>query len=253
MMRFIKMLVFVFLFSCAGEKPPPSGTIEELNKVNALVKAFEERLAIDIQHDDVLVGFKDGSIHIFLRTSSSGDYYKYIKLSDFEFIEDEFGVVIRDFIIDNTFPSFRYKLIMDTTLFGVVYDYEEYASSVESGTLFEIYQVTPKDLEKVGAVLEANKRNRVKKGLVLKYGLSAESSESISTLLFHFQKIQSRRSLTKRELDHFSKKLLGVDVKDFREASLDSELSSDLIEKVSQVHQTTPEVIVDILFELSLY
>ncbi len=246
-----RLLVLILMFSCAGQKPPPNGTLEDLNKINALVKAFEERLDIDIEHDDVLVGFKDGEILLFLRTNNGSDYYKYIKLTDFDFIETEFGVVVRDFLIDNIFPSFRYGLIMDTLMFGVVYDYDDYANSVELGTLFEIHQVSPKDLEKLGAVLEANKKERVKKGLSLKYGLSAESSEAISEILFHFQKIQKKRSLTKKELDYFSRKLIGLNVKELKEALLDSEDSYNLIEKVSEMYQTTPEVINDILIEIS--
>ncbi len=252
MTRVLSILILISLFSCAGDKPPPSGTPEDLALINAFIKRFEEKQGIDLDHDDVLIGIKDGAVAVFLRLDDDSDYYVYLSLKDVQYTEDEFGVTVSDFVWDTFSPKFRYHLIMDTTMFGTVYEYTDYAGSVESGTLFEEHQLNPKDLERLGAIIESNKKRKLTETFVSRYGLSAEKSQEISNLVFHFNKIQSRRSLTKRELNHFSSKILGISLTQFKEIIIDQQRSRDLIEDVAHLHETTPEVIDDILTELFL-
>ncbi|MFZ8933659.1 MAG: hypothetical protein ACO20H_13415 [Bacteriovoracaceae bacterium] len=105
-----------------------------------------------------------------------------------------------------------------------------------------------KDLESFGSNIESVEVNELKENLV-NYGLSAERSERVSSLLTSYRKVQNKRGLNKRERDYFTKELLGLS---FDEASqtLVNEGMDSLIDSASEVNNADPEAIREIVEEL---
>lgn len=235
----------MMIISCANNKPPASGTEEDLLKINALVQRLEQDLGVDFEREDILISKNKGDIWVFFRTDKESDRYQYIKLGDYEFMQTNLGPTITNFSLTTLSTEFRYRLIMDTLLFGYAYDYLDYADSINPGQYFEEDQINPKDLEKIGAIIEHKQREDIKKVLMAKYGLSVERSEHISSLYHHFKKLQKRRKLNFNELNYLSKGILGVD---YHKILTESE--EDLVQKAAKINDTSPEVIRDVVDSL---
>ncbi len=116
---------------------------------------------------------------------------------------------------------------------------------IETGLIFEKTESTPKDLAKVAAISEALELEKQGKLLSENFGLSLTRANEVARLTRHWQKA-SQKGMTKKEIDTFSKELLGFTFSTGHKA-LKRAINGDpseldqLIEKASFHNDITPE------------
>lgn len=103
------------------------------------------------------------------------------------------------------------------------------------GWVYEKTEASPKDLEKVGFLKEVFKRERIQNFLIDNYALSEERAQELSHLL----QVWSKRSLSKKEQNIFSYKVLGISPAEVEK--MYTERNEDLIEKAAEINDITPE------------
>jgi hypothetical protein len=120
------------------------------------------------------------------------------------------------------------------------------------GNIFEIKNSTSKDLEKVGNFTEKIRKEKFSQELMANYGFSAERSVELANLLSDYGHIINKRSLTEKDQDFFSKKVLGVDFKNaevaIKEGSGDS--LDNLIQTAAKLNGVTPEQVQELLIKV---
>lgn len=127
----------------------------------------------------------------------------------------------------------------------------------ENGEIFEEGKSQNKDLEKIASNKEGKNSSDLAIEIESKFGLSAERAEKVASLQLAYSKLKSKRALTPKEQSMFTRHLLGVDFKT-AEMALKSHLQGDsadmknILEKASELNQTSPEHMVEILGELLL-
>jgi hypothetical protein len=121
-----------------------------------------------------------------------------------------------------------------------------------NGNIFEIDASTSKDLEKIGNFTDKIKKEKFSEDLMEKYGFSVERSVELANLLSDYNRIINKRSLTEKDQDFFSKKVLGVDIKNaeaaIKEGSGDA--LNDLIQTAAKLNGVTPEQVQEILLKV---
>ncbi|RLA62639.1 MAG: hypothetical protein DRQ88_08305 [Epsilonproteobacteria bacterium] len=127
---------------------------------------------------------------------------------------------------------------------GLIYDHY----------IFEQIANMYKDLEKLGARIEAKDLETRSLELSLNYGLSDERSIEVAKILTHMDKINQKRSLTAIEKDIVSKQLLGIDYTTSKSAlekhlQGDSKGMEELYQKAAELNGITPEHVNDLLGE----
>lgn len=111
-----------------------------------------------------------------------------------------------------------------------------------------------KDLELIGSKVEDQKANIIGEDLAAQFGLSEERAYHVAKTMAAYNRLISKRALTAREKNQFSKTLLGVDYK----VAEDSIMSGDeyeynaLMEKAAEFNETTPEQVSAIIKEFIL-
>ena len=85
--------------------------------------------------------------------------------------------------------------------------------------------------------------------MLLNYGLSAERSAKLGKLMNSYSKIKTKRALTSREKDVFTKELTGLSF-DKATSVLVDEGYDALVEKASEVNGADPEAIKELLNEV---
>jgi len=105
-----------------------------------------------------------------------------------------------------------------------------------------------KDLEFIGSQIEAMEVAEMEDTLI-NYGLSNERAQKLGKLMNSYSKIKTKRALTSREKDVFTKELTGLSFK--KASSLLVEEGYDaLVEKASEVNEADPEAIKELLSEI---
>lgn len=123
-----------------------------------------------------------------------------------------------------------------------------------NGWIFEETEEDSKDLEAIGADLEADDLVEKSEIIASDYGLSEERSMKIARLHNTYEKISSKRSLTNADRDIFSKEILGVDYSKAKSA-LESHIQGDsnkmdtLLEEASEMNEISPEHMTELLGE----
>ena len=117
-----------------------------------------------------------------------------------------------------------------------------------SSMAFEESQSNGKDLEHMGAQIEAMEVAEME-DMLLNYGLSAERSAKLGKLMNSYSKIKTKRALTSREKDVFTKELTGLSF-DKATSVLVDEGYDALVEKASEVNGADPEAIKELLNEV---
>jgi len=82
-----------------------------------------------------------------------------------------------------------------------------------SGNVFSLTASSSKDLESIGAKIEMRSAEDFGQKLVADYGLSEDRAQKVAKTINAYQRITSKRSLTRREQNSYSQELLGVDYK----------------------------------------
>lgn len=125
------------------------------------------------------------------------------------------------------------------------------------GLVFEETQMNSKDLEKVGAIQEMYARNELSDSLAANFGLSEERASEVSKLVVAWNKLGQKRALTDSDAQVFTKKVLGVNIRDLDRAARASVEGRSaefdkLLEVAAQTNDISPErmrTIVSSLFE----
>lgn len=249
-MKFFFLLFF--LVSCAQPMPDgstPLGSKEELDRINNAISKFEKSNGLELSGDDVLISRdKKNSIWIFIK--KNGDFYRAFRLTDLENIP--FGNAMVDLILKDTVLTFRYKLIMGTNMFGRAVPYQLFSGSIPNGSIFEETQIFPKDLEKIGALIDQYQQERSAKVLVDNWSFEEGKALELSRLIYHWKKIQKSRKMTDKDIKHFGIKLLGpeyVDIKNKLERFSRGENINfeDILSKVALHNGVDPEAMRDVL------
>jgi hypothetical protein len=114
-----------------------------------------------------------------------------------------------------------------------------------------------KDLEKLAAIDERKIIGEKAESIEENFGLSADRSQDVSRAIFHLNKIKNKRSLTEKDYNIFSNKLLGFNYKEGKDA-LEKHLQGEgsdleeLLVQAAEVNGTTPEHMTEIMGELFL-
>lgn len=127
----------------------------------------------------------------------------------------------------------------------------------QSGMIFEETEATSKDLEKVGAFIQDYKNELVADAIGAEFGLSEERSYDVARLVTNWQRLESKREMTKSDMNLFTNELFGSDFSDvensLKEYLSGSEESLDkLTEKAASINDISPEHMSEIISELLL-
>jgi len=133
----------------------------------------------------------------------------------------------------------------------IVYKYEYHN---DHGNYFSETSVSIKDLEGMGAEIEAVRNEGLANKLVANYGLSAERATSVARNLSTYKKLALKRALTAKEKNFFAKELLGVNFNAAKDAfvSGDKKDMDNLLETAADVNETSPEQVSAIITEMFL-
>jgi len=105
-----------------------------------------------------------------------------------------------------------------------------------------------KDLEKIGSKIEDLEVEKAREMLV-NYGLSTVRAEKLGKLMVSYNKIKTKRALSGREKDFFTKELTGMSFDKASEMLVDEGYDA-LIDKASEVNGADPEAIKELLNEV---
>jgi len=83
---------------------------------------------------------------------------------------------------------------------------------------YEQTSVGSKDLEKIGAFMEARKIQRTAEYLAAEFGLSEERGMEVAKLTSNFEHLSKMRSLTDADANSFAEEVIGTDMKTARAA-----------------------------------
>ena len=117
-----------------------------------------------------------------------------------------------------------------------------------SDVVFEESSTESKDLEKIGSKVEALEVAEMEEMLV-EYGMSAERSEKLGKMMTSYSKVKTKRALTSREKDVFTKELTGMSFKKASSVLVD-EGYDVLIERASEINDVDPEAISELINEI---
>ena len=185
---------------------------------------------------------------------------QYIEHEDREYISDDeawdYGYDGYDYLNDSYYLSFYWD---EEVVAEVPYYYNVTINDYHgvNGMVFEDGTSDKKDLEKIAAEMEGAEVSEIAENLVAKFGLSEVRATEVAKLQNAYSKISSKRSLTQKDQDTFTKELLGSDYAS-AQAALESHLNGDsdkmeeLLEKAAEINGTTPEHMTEILGDVLL-
>jgi hypothetical protein len=105
-----------------------------------------------------------------------------------------------------------------------------------------------KDLERMGANMEAVETDELRERLAAEFGLSETRATEIARISSNLKKIGNKRSLTPRELNKASKELLGIDYHEGMTAINEGgETLDNLLKVAAKKNGTSPEAVQEIL------
>ena len=161
-------------------------------------------------------------------------------LKDMEGMEDAAKVTALQGFVENAFVD-------DLSPVGNLY-YQN-----ESGELFSEKTQRSKDLEALGAKAQLSNSKEFANKLSAEYGLSEQRATKVAKLVSQYNNLSSKRSLSNREQNYFSRELLGVDYNQALEAMTKTQDErSQLLEKAAKVNGTSSEQVSSIINELFL-
>ncbi len=122
---------------------------------------------------------------------------------------------------------------------------------------FSLSATSVKDLEKIGARVDDKKREKLEGMLVERFGLSEDRAGEISGTVYSLNRIKQKRSLTPRELNIMSHKILGFDYGRGKKALAkhiqgDGKELEELLRLAAEKNETTPEHVRELLGEFLL-
>ena len=109
-----------------------------------------------------------------------------------------------------------------------------------------------KDLEGLAAKLENQSAEMLSDKLSAQYGLSNDRADVVAKNIFAYNKLSSKRALTKKEKDFFANELLGANYNQVMNSFSSGVGVENLLEKAADVNGTSPEQVSAIINELFL-
>jgi hypothetical protein len=189
-----------------------------------------------------------------------------------------YGQIIMDFTMDQWTPynfnqvlyhevlhliGFAHTFDDDLSVMNYEYVYNiDGMSELDNDRVAQKYNFTLrwdqlKDLGKLGANSEVLEREAMAGKIEENYGLSEERSSEVAKVLYHYQKIEKKRSLTEMDKNILSKKLLGIDYKSAKFA-LEEHIQGkpdqleSVLEKAAKANNTSPEHVQELVGEFLL-
>lgn len=163
--------------------------------------------------------------------------------SSYTYYADFQPVSIHDYYIDTWGETFY---------IGDAYDFAGY---YQGEFVFEENGEGSKDLEKVSALMESYKVERMGSAMASEFGLSEERGIEIAKMATQMQKLLKKRALTEADANVFSKELFGVDMAKAQNAIVkkmagdDSEFDQ-LLDQAAAANEISPEHMNKIISDL---
>ena len=135
------------------------------------------------------------------------------------------------------------------------YEVTDYTGS--NGMVFDTNLDSGKDLESLGANVESLGNEELIYNLEENYGLSEKRAASVAKITSSFKKIQNKRSLTDKEMNIYTQKVLGVDYSAGKKA-LEKHIQGDsadmeaMMERAADMNGTSPEAVTELVGEYLL-
>ena len=227
--------------------------------VKNYIKFLDEQTAGNTYGGDIeYISYRatDPNRFVLKLTISYGD----IVYEGFNFSGVDFKA-LKEAVLNETNPND--KLMAGTTFLENIYISDLNYSKIDkkfyddNSELFSEVETSLKDLESFGARMEDSIAEGLGEKLTDLYGLSAERGKSVAKTIKSFKKLSSKRSLTEREKNNFSKELLGVEYAKAEDAFLNLkggsiESFNNLLDTAADVNGTSPEQVSAIINELFL-
>jgi hypothetical protein len=281
---FIILSVLITLVSCGGKTGPAAPSLED--KTTAFIEALNIQLAkhagvydlhkqFTVQGGEWIVLYKDGlsgyGFHVInLKYFSIGDTFEdwnekhTAMLNSFYTEIDALGgfnsVAGQQYYLDNlknemtgiydniiANPNGTYSIDETSPRFNLL-DPNMVRDTLARDYTFSLDGNSQKDLESMGAKVEALEVAEME-DILVNYGLSSDRSEKLGKLMVSYNKIKTKRALTSREKDVFTKELTGLSF-DKASSVLVEEGYDALVEKASVVNGVDPEAIKELLNEV---
>jgi len=199
------------------------------------------------------VTYKDASQFIRQLNEQSGCCYGLKKTNTYRgdgwiVLHDKKGwyqaINLKDFEESGYSNEYNYFMDQKIQVFPSASYHGTYTDS--KGNLYEEKNQVIKDLEKVGSFVESLNHQKMTENLVLAFGLSEKRAFEVSKLLLNWNKISNKRRLNTRDLDHFSKNLLGESFQNVKKVLMDhangkNEVYEAFINKAANKNQVDPE------------
>lgn len=111
-----------------------------------------------------------------------------------------------------------------------------------------------KDLEAMGNILENSTQNNLAESISDNFGLSFGRSQKVSKIIYYFNKLKSKRAISKEDSKILYKSVFGVSFDQIKEAihsniEGNNEKLESLYEMIANKNQTSPEHIRDLVSE----
>ena len=125
---------------------------------------------------------------------------------------------------------------------------------VGSSHFFSENYEAQKDLEKIGRTLENNTVNGLAYEISERFGLSEDRSYNVSKIIYNYNKMGKRRSMTNADSKRLYQEVLGVSLKQIKEAMVsvnegEQSKMDSLYEKIADKNNTSPEHMRDLVEE----
>ena len=187
-----------------------------------------------------------------LETANGGKW----TIEDYSSLRNGYAIVFR------TGQNKKYAVIRNGDLTNLIplYHVGYYPNSfyVDAGRNQYSEETTiKKDLESLGANKESLDNEELSYNLEENYGLSEERAASVAKITSSFKKIQNKRSLTSKEMNIYTQKVLGVNY-DAGKKALEAHIQGDsadmeaMMERAADVNGTSPEAVTELVGEYLL-
>ena len=257
MKTIILFFITISLISCGG--PDLSGSLDHSKlseKQRSFLEEYNQEEGGTAPSVVVKVNTEEGGEWIVVRHFAQGEFFseKYRSYYYAYNLENYEEGKLSDFLYPVNFENHPTYLLQVFEREGSTYDgssgyvSETQGEWIDEEFIFENSVNSEKDLEKLGAQVEAMEIAEMEENLI-NYGLSLDRAQTLGKLMNSYSKIKTKRALTAREKDIFTKELTGMTF-DKATSVLVEEGYDALVDRASEVNGADPEAIKELLNEV---